>query len=394
MSKSHRLKLKSEKDILHTVLSAKGSMNVVVNATITDPRPTGLGVYTINVVRELCSLTHNLTVFTSTPENFPQNGVILRRVTRFVRPSYGLRGHVARILWSHLRLRRHLERTDASVLLSPTPLESILRSPVAQVVVVHDLLPLFYPRQYPRQRHFFRFILPKILRSVSRVIADSRSTKEDLIEAYDLAEEQVEVVHIAYSREIIDQNRAAAQRNDRPFLLYVGNLYPHKNLHRLLEAFALASRQIPHELRVVGYKDRRFYGSLRETARKLGVLERVSFLDFVPRSQLASLYASADAFVFPSLYEGFGIPPLEAMANGVPVIASSTKALREVLGDAAEFVDPFDVSAIAETLVDVVFSEAKKVELRSKGFERVKMFSWKRSAEEVYRILREVADPD
>ena len=390
MSTTRFLKLSPKKDIFHVVLSSNELMKITVNATITDPRSSGLGIYTVNVVRELSLFTSSITVFTSTPEFFPKNGVLLRRVGSFVRPSYGLRGHVARILWSHFQLRKYLKESDASVLLSPTPLESIFNSPVPQVVVVHDLVPLFFHSHHRRQKHFFRFILPRILRTAARVITDSRSTKEDLVQAYDLPEENINVVYLSHDRETLAPTEAAPDQNDQPYVLYVGNLYPHKNLHRLLEAFKVASQEIPHELIIVGYQDPRFYPSLYDMAQRLEILKRVKFLNYVPRDRLASLYGAADVFVFPSLYEGFGIPPLEAMACGTPVVASTTKAVQEVLGDAAEFADPSDVSAIANALTSVVCSDSKKEDLRAKGFERVKLYSWKKSAQEVYRILSEV----
>lgn len=391
MSTSGRLLLKKEENILDTVLLLNNSMHIAINATITDPRSSGLGVYTVNVVRELSQLTPSLTVFTSTPELFPESGLSLHQVGIFVRTSIGLRGHVGRILWSHFRLRKYLRRNDIAVLFSPTPLESILGSPVPQVIVVHDLVPLLFPDYHPRQKHFYRSILPKILQSAARIVADSNSTRQDLIESYGLPEEKIDVIYAGYDQQAFSFSEHPSREQHPPSALYVGNLFPHKNLSRLLDAFAVASRQIPHELRIVGYQDPRYYPSLYDKARQLSILDKVKFFGYVSQDQLASLYAAADVFVYPSLYEGFGIPPLEAMACGVPVIASSTKAVREVLGDAAEFVDASDVSAIVHTLITVAESDVKKNRLRAKGFDRVKLFSWRKTALELHRVLVEVA---
>ncbi len=369
-------------------------MHLAVNATIVDPRSSGLGVYTIHLVRELSQLLPSMTVFSSTPELLLQDHVQIYKVTRFVRPSYGFGGHLARILWSNVGLRHQLKRKKVSVLLSPTPLEAILDSPVPQVVVVHDLLPLFFPAQYPRQRYFFRAILPKILKSAEKIIADSQSTRDDIINAYNISPEKISVVYIGYNNQLFQKPLSTASKRSKkhpPYALYVGNLFPHKNLHRLIEAFAIASRQIPHGLIIVGYKDPRFYPSLSELVKRSNLTGKVKFVDYASQDELALLYQSAEVFVFPSLYEGFGMPPLEAMACGVPVLTSSTKAIREVLDDAALVADPYDLYDIAKKLVSICKDKVVRDQFKRKGMERVKHFSWRQTAEQLLCILKEVA---
>jgi glycosyltransferase involved in cell wall biosynthesis len=178
---------------------------------------------------------------------------------------------------------------------------------------------------------------------------------------------------------------------DGRFVLYAGNIKPHKNLERLIEAFHTL-RKGPFEdvkLLIIGDEISK-YATLRRAVHKYKLHKHVRFFGFVPDKTLAILYRLAGVFVFPSLYEGFGLPPLEAMASGTPVITSNVSSLPEVVGDAALLIDPYDPDAIAEAIGRVLSDPALHADLRARGLQRVRQFSWERSVIRVREIYEEV----
>ena len=174
-----------------------------------------------------------------------------------------------------------------------------------------------------------------------------------------------------------------------PFILAVGVLQPRKNLARLVEAFAAVARSIPHQLVLVG-KEGWAHDELQATIARAGLGSRIVFTGYVPDADLPGFYNAADVFVYPSLYEGFGLPPLEAMQCGTPVIAGDTSSLPEVVGDAGILVDPRDTGKIAAALADLLRDERERARLRELGFERAKRFSWEETARQTVEVYRDV----
>lgn len=368
-------------------------MRIAVNASIVDPILSGLGVYAVHLLRELHRFHSDLVVYTSCPEVCGVNSTIVRRTSPRVQPSHGRRGHLQRVAWIQMVLPFRLLADRASLLLSPLP-EGMLFPIIPQVVVVHDILPLHFPEEYPRQQHYFRYFVPMILRKARAIIAVSENTKQDIVTRYGIGADRVRVIPDGYETSRyqtgIDSEGVKKKYGLTAYLLYVGNLLPHKNLHRLLNAFALISKRFPHRLSITGRKDPRYYPALEAEARALGLEERVSFLDYVPPGELAALYAGADALVLPSLYEGFGLPVLEAMACGTPVIASRTGSIPEVAGDAAVLVDPYDVQGMVDAIEAVLGDPGMREVMRRKGLEQANRFSWERTAAMVLEVIREV----
>lgn len=370
-------------------------MKIAVNATIVDPASSGLGIYTINLTRELIQLHKEIIVYTSTPEFFAYDGIEVHGVRTTVRPSRGFRGHISRVVWSQMELPKHLRASAASVLLSPTPLEGLLRSSVPQVLVIHDLLPLRYPDLYPRQKYYFRYVVPRLIARSRCVVAVSETTKREIISRYGISGERVTVVHNGcdhkrfYPAEV--QTKRLPERINLPYLLYVGNLFPHKNLHRLLDAFALIAGNITHQLVLVGSRDPRYYPGLVAKARLLGIEERVCFLDYVPSDSLPNLYRQADWFILPSLFEGFGMTAIEAMACGTPVIVSNTAALEETVGDAGVYVNPVDSSDIAKKILSACHDASLRCEMRGRSIKRASRYTWSTTAQKMLDVLKEAS---
>lgn len=363
---------------------------VGVNASIIGESPTGLGLYAINLIRALDALRDDLRVYTSSPEAVAGIRAPRRPATRLARPERGLRGHFMRLLWVQTALRARAAVDGLDVLVNTVP-EAILGTRIPQITVVHDLLPLFFPAEYPRQQYYFRSLVPRVLRSSRVVVADSESTRRDIVQGYGIAPEKVRVIYPGYDPDIYTADGA-----DRPppsgepsYLLYVGNLLPHKNLLGLLDALAILRRRLRAYLIIRGDGQPIYARAVRERVETLGLGDVVSFQGYAGAGELRDLYARAACLVLPSLREGFGLPVLEAMACGTPVITSSSSSLPEVGGDAAIRVDPHDAIDLSEAMYRVLTDRDLRLDLRDRGFKWVRAFSWRRSAEQMSRLIDE-----
>lgn len=262
------------------------------------------------------------------------------------------------------------------------------------VVTIHDLSYLVYPGAFSRRvRTKLTTLVPMSIRRAARVIAVSEHTKKDVIRFYGLAPEKIAVTPLAPGPAFIEMDRAGDEQLPpgikEPFLLAVGNLEPRKNLDRLLEAFFVIARQgFDGQLVLVGKGSGA--ESIATRARQNGLESRVVLSGFVTERELVLLYNRAKLFVYPSLYEGFGLPPIEAMACGCPVVASNTSVMPETLGDAAILVDPESVGDIAKALTAVLESDGLAGTLKQKGIARARSFTWHETAARTRSVYADV----
>ena len=261
-----------------------------------------------------------------------------------------------------------------------------LWGPFRRVVTVHDLIYARFPDAHPGLRDKgMRLLVPAAARRSRRVIADSESTRADLVELLGIPGERIDVVPLGFGTVQREQPAPPAQvrerfaLGDRKLLLSLSAKRPHKNLAALIDALALIPAERRPVLVVPGYPTW-YEQELEERTRAAGVQDDVRMPGWVSGSELEGLWGVAAAFVFPSLYEGFGLPVLEAMARGVPVACSNASSLPEVAGDAALLFDPHDVRAIAAAVERLLEDPAEAERLRARGRERVRRFTWERSA--------------
>lgn len=273
------------------------------------------------------------------------------------------------------------------------------------VVTVHDIVP-YLMRHDPEQSTFrhpfdvwFDRLAMKGLKRADRLIAISQHTKETLVEALGCREEKIDVVLYGVDHAVFRPVPVSADFRSRygldggrRYLLYVGAESPRKNLPRLLKAFATLRKRMPHvRLLKVGTPEYLpQFRQLQQLIHDLDLSQHVRFADHPPEEDLVAFYNAADLFVFPSLYEGFGLPPLEAMACGTPVVCSNAASLPEVVGDAAITVDPYDVEALAGAMHRVLDDADLQQDLRLRGLERAAGFTWERTARETVQVYREV----
>ncbi len=292
---------------------------------------------------------------------------------------------------------RLLRRLGADVYHSPYYLMPY-RPQLPTVVTVYDLIPLLFPQHVsPTARLLFRWMTALALRTASRVIVISQATRRDLLTLYHLPPQKVTAIPLAADpgfhppppTEVERVRRKYALPED--YLLYLGINKPHKNLVRLIDAFSRITFHVSRfTLVIAGAWDSR-YPEPRQRAEALGLENVVRFLGPVLEADLPALYAGAALFVFPSLYEGFGLPVLEAMACGTPVVCSNTSSLPEIMGEAALTFDPLNVKEMAAKIEEALGDESLRGEMREKGLRQAAKFSWERTARETLEVYREAA---
>ncbi len=266
------------------------------------------------------------------------------------------------------------------------------------IVTIHDLILTKFPTirasklspiMYWFKHLMYRLIISHAAKKSKKIITFAEYTKNEIIKTFGVSETK-----IAITDESADlQNGIAADKNilnsyeiKSPYILYVGNVYPHKNLDRLINA----NLKIDGMQLVIGGRKDYFLNRLESETRSRGIgSDQVIFTGFISDEVLRTLYQNADVYVFPSLYEGFGLPPLEAMNEGCPVASSDQSCLPEILGDAVLYFDPLDVNSIAESIKRILSSDELRNELITKGKEQVKKFSWERCASQTLKLYRD-----
>ena len=368
----------------------------------TAARRTGTETYSLHLIRALLAQGegHCFRLYLNqppAPDLFP--GGAERRVMPFPR------------LWTHLRLSREMQSAPPDVLFVPSHVLPVVH-PRRCVVTVHDLGYHYYPEAHTLfQNAYLRWSTRYNARTATRVLADSDATRKDLLRYYGIPEERIVVVYPGRDETLVpvrDLQALSAVRAryglGAPYFLYVGTLHPRKNLVRLVNAFAAlksanGARSEPADGRadmasepqlVLAGQKGWLYDEIFAKVRKLGLEDRVILTGYVPAADLPVLLSGALAFVFPSLYEGFGLPVLEAMACGTPVICSNVSSLPEVGGDAVLQIDPLDTEALAEAMHQVTTDEGLRTMLVGRGYEQVQRFSWQRCANQVLQVLEDV----
>lgn len=270
------------------------------------------------------------------------------------------------------------------------------------VLTIHDLILTKFPSKrastksfltYWIKNLFYRVVIKSALKRAKKIIAVSNFTKDDIVQQFNTNPKKIKVIYEGLSKFEIgeksnDKSLILEYNITKPYILYAGNAYPHKNLEHLLLAFKKISKEKNLQLALVGKKDY-FYQNLQKKAKKLNLKDKVLFLGYLTDEKLALIYKNALAYVFPSLYEGFGLPPLEAMSFGVPVLSSNAASLPEILGKAALYFNPKDTDQIAEKIKQITEKEDLRKEMQEKGRKQIKKYSWQKCAEKTLQIYED-----
>ena len=361
----------------------------------------GVGTYTRNIIRALAELdscneyfllgpTEKVTEMGKLPKNFRAVSVL---------PSETFRGE--------LQCRTVVKRLSCDLTHIPHLFWFPRQLPCPYVVTAHDLLDHMYrARGGSGMKRFLHFNLTRrVLRHAARIFAVSRFTKGEIEKLFGIDPAKIQVVYNAIDHRFLTGHSTDADRQflaeryqvTYPFLLYAGRISPHKNLVRIIEAFSalkadLTKRDLYSDLKLIIIGDELSKNpDLRRTVIRAGVQNDVRFMGFVPIDVLRIFYDLAKVFVFPSLYEGFGLPPLEAMAHGTPVLTSNTSSIPEVVGNAAVIVNPENVFEIMRALERVLLDQQLREKMRLRGYEQVKKFSWENAAASLLSAYEQIA---
>lgn len=263
------------------------------------------------------------------------------------------------------------------------------------IATIHDLIPYIMPETVGKG-YLSKFIsqMPRIIDSVDMIITVSEWSKKDIMRVFDVPENKIAVTYLAADDMFMPMDRVSSSDYinrkysiDGDFILYLGGFSPRKNVKSILVAFSMIYKNLSKDYTVViigsARDDHQF---LNKLSQSLGIDGRVCFPGFVPYEDLPHFYNAADLFVYPSLYEGFGLPTLEAMCCGTPTITSNVSSIPEIVGEGAMLINPFDTAELAKSMEQVLENSNIKAELISRGFERAASFSWKRAARETLTV--------
>ncbi len=366
-------------------------MQMLINGLQAGNR-SGTGRYTVELVHALLKLDIRYELILIWPDRItpppPHDGLtVIKRPTSIGR----------RILFDQLGLPELRRRYAPQVVHYPANIGPLFHQP-GVVLTVHDLSFVRHPEWFrPERAAYYRFAVRRSARLAQRILADSRATAEDLQGFWNIPAEKIDVVPLGVSphfqpASLEEQARVRRQYGlDTNFFLYYGTVEPRKNLPRLLAAWNRVADQIPHTLVIAGRTGWKNV-ALQKQLQQMKHPDRIQFTDYIPQRDLPAVISSAHAFVWPSLFEGFGLPPLEAMACGIPVLTSTTSSLPEVTGDAALLVDPTSVEAIADGMLQLAQDHVLCEGLREKGKKRAAKFTWQRTAQQTLAAYQHLLD--
>lgn len=363
---------------------------IAINGTYIQEQASGLGVVNSNLITQLMNSEPEFDFVLYSNSSYFQKNYFSRTISvrDSLSPDRGFSGHINRFLWYQTLLNWQLKQQNTALFYSPVG-EGMLFPSIPQVLTVHDVIPIKYPELNPKWKYYYYYVLPLILKKSEAVICCSEHTKKDLIENYKLEPESIHVVYPGFDRNLFMPRtniEILSKYNLNKYLLYVGDMRFYKNLARCLEAFDRLPLK-DYQFVVTGKKDDFFYPQIKKKTEQLAAKERIIFLDYVPIADLPGLYSMAQTLVFASLYEGFGLPVLEAMACGCPVITSKVTSIPEVGGDAVFYVDPYDVESISQGMYQVLNDDNLRVKLSNQGRERAELFSWSQMRKDTLQIF-------
>jgi glycosyltransferase involved in cell wall biosynthesis len=376
-------------------------MNIALDGMPLASPLTGVGHYTFELARSLAlaSPSDRFTLVSPLPASPSNLELIKQRAPENLSFKNAGRGLLNRRWWS-VGLPLYL-RNSSFDLFHGTNYEIPLLSKRPSVVTIHDLSMLLHPEAHePHLVRRARWRLPLMTRSASRILTPTESVKTEVCERLGVDPEKVVVTPEAprsiFRRLVEEQTRQTRQQLaiDDEFILFVGTIEPRKNLLTLVNAFerVVQTTSFRPQLVIAGGRGW-LMDDFEATLTAKGLKERICFTGYLHDDDLCALYSSCKAFVYPSLYEGFGLPPLEAMACGAPVIASAIGSIKETVGETARLVDPQSSEDLAQAIAELLTNENLRQNLSAAGLERVKKFSWERTAVKTLNVYRDLCNP-
>ncbi len=347
------------------------------NGSYLGKKPTGIGV----VSRDLINAIDPNLVALLDPLNGVRQGSI--PIPGNLTPDFGKKGHIRRLIWTQTKTKELLKNSGAELFLSPLPEAPLLRG-IRSVVIAHDLIPIRFPRLSPLLAYHLTYV-PLVLHRSERILCNSEATLREVNERMGISLKKLIKIPLGVSRD----NLYPMNLRRKPFFLLLGRHDPHKNIQQALRAISLLPwKEI--ELKIVGPHDRRYTPKLKALASHLGINNQCSWIPWVTDEEKLNLLNTCQGLLIPSLWEGFGLPALEAMACDTPVIASSAGAIPEVVGDAGLMVNPKSAEEISDAMKQILVSVSLREDLVTRGRDRLIKYTWKKSARIIESVINEL----
>jgi len=354
-------------------------MRIVIDNQSTQGHKTGIGLYTMNLLKAMRKVA-------------PQHEYITRNLKR----SSELRTD-QRLRWQQIQLPK-LARAARADLLHVPGFGAPKFKPCPVVLTVHDLIGMLFPQNLPPiARFYWSKWLPKSIRWADRILADSEQTRRDIVRLLSIPADQITVIPLGVSPQfhpiqdtVSLQTLRDTYQLPHKFVLFLGTLEPRKGIDTLIKSYSRIADDVSQDLVIAGKKGW-YTESLFDLVQHRKINDRVHFVGYVTDDKLPTLMSAADVFAFPSRYEGFGLPPLEAMACGTPVISTNISSLPEVVGDAGLLVPPDDINALTQALSEVLGSSALRDRLTALGIARAQSFTWETTARKTVAVYEEMA---
>ncbi|NOY88986.1 MAG: glycosyltransferase family 4 protein [FCB group bacterium] len=350
-------------------------MHIVVNARFLTQKISGVQRYAMEISRQLKKLSPNISFVT------PKN-VVHKKLAQELKVDCC--GHFTGHLWEQLELPRYMRKEGKKGLLlclgNTAPLFY-----KKKVVTIHDLGFLRYPQWCSKKfYYFYKFLIPRIVKNSLKIITDSEFSKKEIMTIIGLSNDIIDVIYSGIASRFFDINDGETVNKYGNYILAVSSLAPNKNFPRVVEAF-LKLHLENMKLVITGIVNKNSADG--RLPNLINNQKNVILTGYVNDDELINLYRQAKLFVYPSLYEGFGLPPLEAMACGCPCVVSKAASLPEVCGDAALYCDPYSIDDIADKISRLLVNEKLRAELIKRGLERAKKYSWEKAAKEILKII-------
>jgi len=379
-------------------------MKIAINTLPLYKTKVGMGRYIVELVNNVPDLDKlNNYLFYVSKENKKFFDLNKKNVEVIEIPSI-LTPPFVKILWEHFILPISLRKNKVDLYHAPgfvLPLFDVLSSKkMKKIITVADMTFFSHSRLHVGLKNkYFRILMPASIKKADRIITISENTKKDVLAHIRIGEKKVVSIHLAVDDIFTPkkESETIAVRNKynitSPYILFVGMLEPRKNLEGLLKAFASIKDKVKHKLVIVGKVGWK-YDHIFNLINELNLKKNVIFTGYVPDHDLPALYSNATCFVYPSFYEGFGIPVLEAMACGCPVITSDNSSLKEIAGNAAILVNPHDIDEIKDAILELIANKDKRNMFKHKGLKQIKMFSWKKMAKKTISLYHGILYPE
>lgn len=363
------------------------SNHLLINLSFLLTKPTGTTTYALNLLQHLQQLHPTLLA----AQNIP--GYNCYPTPPNQTAEQGIKGHWRRLVWTQFQLPQIYKQLKSQLVFSPLP-EAPIYTKCRFVVMFHDTIPLRFPKRFSPLTPYHRYYTPQILKQAQHIICNSQATAQDITDFYQIPANKITPIPLAHDRthfrpvERWGDGGMGGRGEICPYFLYIGRQDAYKNVQRLITAFAALPGCKDYQLWLAGPRDPRYTPTLEAQVAELGISNQVKFLDYVAYSELPKIINGAIALVFPSLWEGFGFPVLEAMACGTPVITSNLSSLPEVAGDAAILINPYNIGEITEAMQTILTDEGVRSRLSRQGIVRANQFSWEKTGLATVEVLK------